>query len=700
MSLISNVAGDAVKKKIGKWVAIKIGLPVICILLICAIPLLIIENIGNTFSSWFSGKESSYSSKSAAVKDWVKSLDNGFKIGEGYVSKDGILKYIDAEGSTYISNKTIKVTEYITTTTNSTKEGSTSTTKSYEQKKDYTIPLSAATSEYSVPWQFMSIVNASSMEPYSDNLRDSILDTFKTNFYGLFADEGETSISVTEINSNRKFRFTKKITTKVTTVETVTPENNLMISEDYYKQQYHGEVKQQPPPYTVTTTTVTTAEYPLPYFTRIETMKEDISLEYEDETTVNPPVTTISENKTITSQVTITQPVLKNKTEAQNAYGFFSKMKQVGLTTSDTSFLQEQLVLMPDGEKFQGYFDDVIPMELNGFDMYYGSDFGAGKLKLTGLGRFGWPVDAPVNVVSGFGNRIHPVYKVLKFHQGIDIDCNVGTDVWAADDGEVCFTGLNGGFGNLVIIKHTDNLYTYYGHLSKILTTVGKKVKKGDLIALSGGARGAPGSGTSTGPHLHFEVRKDKKQPLDPAPLLGLVPDAVDINLTELRYIPLKIDKVRAYLKKNNSKMGEPGYLEQVDSIARAFNINPALMIAITGQEMSFVKNDYTFWINVYGRASLMRKLKSINSSATIEEAPNYIINNPWNVYHSWWEYNKSFASSAEVCANTLRNLSKDCPKGTNPILWINIRGGRGGYAEDGNWWISVSRLFSTINNL
>lgn len=697
MNLISDIAVIAAKKKIAKLILLKICLPVLCILLLCTIPLLIVENIGNTFNSWFSGKESSYSSKDAAIRDWVNSLGKGFKIGEGYISKDGILKYIDAEGTTCLSDKTVKITKSISKVYNTTKNGGSTSTKNYTEDEDYNIPLSSVTSEYIVPWQIMSIINAMTMDSYSDEKRDSIVDTFKTNYYGLYEGNEDEAVTEGDINSSKKYRFTKKVTTKITTTEKVTPPTKTPTSrEEYYKQQSNGGNES----YTVTTTTITTAEYPLPYFTRIETMKEDISFEYEEETTVNPATTTRSGDKTITSQITVTQPVLKNRTVSLDSYGFFGKLKQVGLDTSDTSYLQEQLVLMPGGEKYEGYFNDIIPLELNAFNLYVGSEFGDGSLKLSGLGRFGWPVNAPVNVCSPFGYRIHPVYKVLKFHQGIDIDCNVGTNVFAADDGEVYFTGLNGGFGNLVIIKHTDNLYTYYGHLSKILTKVGAKVNKGDVIALSGGARGAYGSGTSTGPHLHFEVRKNLKTPIDPAIVLGLVPNIADIDSSELRYIPLKIEKVRAYLKQRNSKLAQSDYLEEVDSIGKAANINPALMIAITGREMSYVKNDYNYWAKVYGKSNLLAKLKRLNSSAAIEDAPDYIVNNPWNVYHSWWEYNKSFSASAQVCATTLKNLYKGCPEGANPIQWINLRGGKGGYAEDSSWFLGVSQFFSEINKL
>jgi murein DD-endopeptidase MepM/ murein hydrolase activator NlpD len=107
-------------------------------------------------------------------------------------------------------------------------------------------------------------------------------------------------------------------------------------------------------------------------------------------------------------------------------------------------------------------------------------------------------------MTSGYGERWN------SFHKGIDIAGNTGDDALVAMDGEVIYAQYNdGGYGNLIIVKHEDNMVTYYGHLSDFYVKVGDKVKKGDII-------GAIGStGFSTGPHLHFELRVDN-EPVDP----------------------------------------------------------------------------------------------------------------------------------------------------------------------------------------
>lgn len=114
---------------------------------------------------------------------------------------------------------------------------------------------------------------------------------------------------------------------------------------------------------------------------------------------------------------------------------------------------------------------------------------------------------------SIFGNRIDPIDKTIKFHTGIDIACPLGSKVYASRGGEVVFTGFSGNYGLLVVLKHKHSYHSYYGHLSKIKTKKGALVKRGEIIALSGN------TGRTTGPHLHFEVRK-KSRAINPGILL------------------------------------------------------------------------------------------------------------------------------------------------------------------------------------
>jgi len=94
--------------------------------------------------------------------------------------------------------------------------------------------------------------------------------------------------------------------------------------------------------------------------------------------------------------------------------------------------------------------------------------------------------------------RWHPILKRYRAHHGIDYAVSVGTPIKAAYSGKVIFAGHKGGYGNTVVIRHPAGYKTLYAHLSAFKTHVGKRVKTGDLIALSGN------TGRSTGPHLHF----------------------------------------------------------------------------------------------------------------------------------------------------------------------------------------------------
>jgi hypothetical protein len=105
-----------------------------------------------------------------------------------------------------------------------------------------------------------------------------------------------------------------------------------------------------------------------------------------------------------------------------------------------------------------------------------------------------------INVLSGFGYRIHPIYKVKRFHAGIDFSADQGVAIQATGDGVIVRAGKDGGYGNVVVIKHGYGYETLYGHMSKIEVHEGQQVKRGQRIGLIGS------TGHSTGPHCHYEV--------------------------------------------------------------------------------------------------------------------------------------------------------------------------------------------------
>lgn len=114
-------------------------------------------------------------------------------------------------------------------------------------------------------------------------------------------------------------------------------------------------------------------------------------------------------------------------------------------------------------------------------------------------------------IASGFGMRIHPIYKVLKMHTGIDFTAPVGTVVYATGDGTIESAGNSGaGYGNEVVINHGYGYKTRYAHLNSVSCRRGKSVKRGEVIGRVGN------TGASVGPHLHYEVEYNGVK-VDPA---------------------------------------------------------------------------------------------------------------------------------------------------------------------------------------
>lgn len=109
-------------------------------------------------------------------------------------------------------------------------------------------------------------------------------------------------------------------------------------------------------------------------------------------------------------------------------------------------------------------------------------------------------------IASGFGLRMHPIYKIIKMHKGMDFTAPIGTEIYATGDGIVEKVGWVGGYGRTIMINHGFGYKTRYAHCSKYNCRKGQKVKRGDLIGFVGN------TGQSSGPHLHYEVFKNKRQ--------------------------------------------------------------------------------------------------------------------------------------------------------------------------------------------
>ncbi len=151
-----------------------------------------------------------------------------------------------------------------------------------------------------------------------------------------------------------------------------------------------------------------------------------------------------------------------------------------------------------------------------------------------GKTELGWSCPLETNkITSNFGMRSY------RWHYGTDLKCKVGDPIFAAFDGIVRITQYDGGgYGNYILIRHSNGLETLYGHLSKTQVEVGQIVKAGEIIGLGGN------TGRSTGPHLHYEVRY-QGNPLNPL-------EMYDFENNLLKFDTLQVtSKSFAYLKES-----------------------------------------------------------------------------------------------------------------------------------------------------
>lgn len=118
-----------------------------------------------------------------------------------------------------------------------------------------------------------------------------------------------------------------------------------------------------------------------------------------------------------------------------------------------------------------------------------------------------------LHLTSGFGERRHPIRKVIRHHDGVDLAAPVGTPIYAVLPGRVAFADSFGGYGKLVVLIHPDGKTSHYAHCRSIHVRVGDVIKRGEIIARVGR------TGAATGPHLHFEIR-DGGEPIDPTSYL------------------------------------------------------------------------------------------------------------------------------------------------------------------------------------
>ncbi len=158
------------------------------------------------------------------------------------------------------------------------------------------------------------------------------------------------------------------------------------------------------------------------------------------------------------------------------------------------------------------------------------------------------PVDF-TRISSKFNpNRLHPIFKTKRPHKAVDYAAATGTPIKAAGDGVVQFSGKQNGYGNVVFIKHPNNVVTVYAHQSRIARNLrkGQRVKQGQVIGYVGQ------TGWATGPHLHFEFRVNG---IHRNPLTVKLPNAKPLHKKEMGKFNLLADKLLAELKANSVTM-------------------------------------------------------------------------------------------------------------------------------------------------
>jgi len=131
-------------------------------------------------------------------------------------------------------------------------------------------------------------------------------------------------------------------------------------------------------------------------------------------------------------------------------------------------------------------------------------------------------------------------------------------------------------------------------------------------------------------------------------------------------YKDIDEEKLKLYLNTRNSLLKEEPYFSAIINVSKEFELNPLILFAIAGHEQGFVPKDHPSALK--------------------------IVNNPFNVFYSWQNYNTDITDSTKIAARTVINLSRDRPEDIDPFQWINRK-----YAEDENWWVGIKSIYNRL---
>lgn len=190
-----------------------------------------------------------------------------------------------------------------------------------------------------------------------------------------------------------------------------------------------------------------------------------------------------------------------------------------GIRTIQENFVQEQLI----GEKYgplkqflidymkikDEEIEEIVEIVINSSTGYYEQE--DEKINFSLDGQFLWPIPGYTKITSNYGYRIHPISGKYKLHSGVDVGAPIGANFVAMADGIVCMATYSDSYGNMVIIKHNEEYSSLYAHGSQLLVKTNQYVTKGTPVLKVGS------TGNSTGPHAHFEIRKNNQcvNPMD-----------------------------------------------------------------------------------------------------------------------------------------------------------------------------------------
>lgn len=174
-----------------------------------------------------------------------------------------------------------------------------------------------------------------------------------------------------------------------------------------------------------------------------------------------------------------------------------SKRQIVNLRKKEREAVYTQA--LAEKEQLDQEYEELMQTSQNITDMIRRLESG-GQLSGRGSGSMIWPVNG--EITSYFGWRTHPIFGTQKYHSGMDIAVDYNVPVMAADNGRVIYAAWMSGYGYTVMLDHGDGLVTLYAHNNEVAVSEGDSVYKGQTVAFSGS------TGYSTGPHVHFEVRK------------------------------------------------------------------------------------------------------------------------------------------------------------------------------------------------